>query len=101
MKNKREEIAKKYLEMVGLKDRLYHTSNQNFRGPTTKSRYRQSPSYESGHYYWQMSQLENIASAQAEEVMAIFQDLNEQGHTIVMITHEPDIAQHATRIIPH
>jgi putative ABC transport system ATP-binding protein len=41
----------------------------------------------------------NIASAQAEEVMAIFRDINEKGHTVVMITHEPDIARHAKRII--
>ena len=41
----------------------------------------------------------NIASAQAEEVMAIFQKLNDQGRTIIMITHEPDIAEHAKRII--
>jgi putative ABC transport system ATP-binding protein len=41
----------------------------------------------------------NIASIQAEEIMAIFQEINRQGHTIVMITHEPDIASHATRII--
>ena len=31
--------------------------------------------------------------------MAIFQKLNEEGHTILMITHEPDIAEHAKRII--
>ena len=41
----------------------------------------------------------NIASAQAEEIMSIFEKLNNQGHTIVMITHEPDIAKHAKRII--
>ncbi|HNP89096.1 MAG: Macrolide export ATP-binding/permease protein MacB [Microgenomates group bacterium ADurb.Bin219] len=41
----------------------------------------------------------NIASAQAEEIMAIFEQLNDDGHTIVMITHEPDIAEHAQRII--
>jgi putative ABC transport system ATP-binding protein len=41
----------------------------------------------------------NIASVQAEEIMEIFQRLNEKGHTIVMITHEPDIAEHAKRII--
>jgi putative ABC transport system ATP-binding protein len=41
----------------------------------------------------------NIASAQAEEIMAIFQKLNAEGHTIVMITHEPDIAGHAKRVI--
>jgi putative ABC transport system ATP-binding protein len=31
--------------------------------------------------------------------MAIFQKLNKEGHTIIMITHEPDIAEHAKRII--
>ena len=31
--------------------------------------------------------------------MKIFKKLNQQGHTIVMITHEPDIAAHAKRII--
>jgi putative ABC transport system ATP-binding protein len=41
----------------------------------------------------------NIASAQADEIMAIFQKLNDEGHTIVMITHEPDIAGHAKRVI--
>jgi putative ABC transport system ATP-binding protein len=41
----------------------------------------------------------NIASAQAEEVMAIFRDLNDAGHTIIMITHEPDIAEHAKRVV--
>lgn len=41
----------------------------------------------------------NIASAQAEEVMEIFQKLNQEGHTIIMITHEPDIAEHAQRVI--
>ena len=41
----------------------------------------------------------NIASAQAEEIMEIFQRLNEEGHTIIMITHEQDIAEHSKRII--
>jgi putative ABC transport system ATP-binding protein len=41
----------------------------------------------------------NIATIQAEEIMAIFEKLNDEGHTIIMITHEPDIAHHAKRII--
>jgi len=41
----------------------------------------------------------NIASQQAEEIMTIFEKLNDDGHTIIMITHEADIAQHAKRII--
>lgn len=41
----------------------------------------------------------NIASNQAAEIMAIFQKLNDDGRTVIMITHEPDIAEHAKRII--
>jgi len=41
----------------------------------------------------------NIASVQANEIMEIFKKLHEDGHTIIMITHEPDIARHAKRTI--
>jgi putative ABC transport system ATP-binding protein len=41
----------------------------------------------------------NLDSATSDEVMAIFARLNAQGRTIVLITHEEDIAAHATRVI--
>jgi putative ABC transport system ATP-binding protein len=41
----------------------------------------------------------NLDSRTSEEVMSIFQDLNQQGLTIVLVTHEPDIAGHAKRIV--
>jgi putative ABC transport system ATP-binding protein len=41
----------------------------------------------------------NLDSRTSEEVMSIFQDLNQQGLTIVLVTHEPDIAEHAKRIV--
>jgi putative ABC transport system ATP-binding protein len=41
----------------------------------------------------------NLDSKSSLEIMALFQQLNEKGRTIVLVTHEPDIAQHARRII--
>lgn len=41
----------------------------------------------------------NLDSKTGEEIMAIFERLNEQGATIMLVTHEPDIARHARRII--
>ena len=39
----------------------------------------------------------NLSSQQSEEIMKIFQELNGEGITIVMVTHEPDIAEYTTR----
>jgi putative ABC transport system ATP-binding protein len=41
----------------------------------------------------------NLDSRTTIEVMALFQELNEQGITIVLVTHEPDVAQYAKRIV--
>jgi putative ABC transport system ATP-binding protein len=41
----------------------------------------------------------NLDSASGEEVLGIFQRLSEQGRTIVLITHEEDVAAHAQRVI--
>ena len=41
----------------------------------------------------------NLDSRTSVEIMQIFQDLNDQGLTIVLVTHEPDIAQYAKRIV--
>jgi putative ABC transport system ATP-binding protein len=41
----------------------------------------------------------NLDSATSEEIMALFQELNDNGKTIILITHEHDIAAHAKRIV--
>jgi putative ABC transport system ATP-binding protein len=41
----------------------------------------------------------NLDSRTSEEIMGIFQRLNDDGKTVVLITHEPDIAQYAKRIV--
>ena len=41
----------------------------------------------------------NLDSLTSIDVMTVFQELNEQGITVVLVTHEPDIAQYAKRIV--
>jgi putative ABC transport system ATP-binding protein len=41
----------------------------------------------------------NLDSFSGEEIMAVFQGLNREGVTIVLVTHEPDIANHTNRIV--
>jgi putative ABC transport system ATP-binding protein len=41
----------------------------------------------------------NLDSRTSVEVMALFQELNDQGITILLVTHEPDVAQYAKRIV--
>jgi len=41
----------------------------------------------------------NLDSRTSEEIIGIFQELNDAGKTVVLITHEPDIAAHARRVI--
>lgn len=97
-KEKRIEIAKKYLDMVGLSDKLVNTPSQLSGGQQQRVAIARSlvlnPSIILAD-----EPTGNIATAQAEEIMAIFQKLNKEGHTIIMITHESDIAEHAKRII--
>ncbi len=41
----------------------------------------------------------NLDSHTTVDVMSLFQELNEQGITIILVTHEPDVAQYARRIV--
>jgi putative ABC transport system ATP-binding protein len=41
----------------------------------------------------------NLDSRTGEEIMALFDELYRQGHTIIVVTHEEDIARHARRVI--
>lgn len=94
----RETIAKKFIDMVGLSDRINHTSNQLSGGQQQRVAIARSLTLNPAILLAD-EPTGNIATTQAEEIMTIFKKLNNQGHTIIMITHEPDIAQHAKRII--
>jgi putative ABC transport system ATP-binding protein len=97
-KEERLQKAQQYLEMVGLSDRMQHTSNQLSGGQQQRVAIARALSMNPAIILAD-EPTGNIASNQAAEIMAIFQKLNHEGHTIVMITHEADIASHAKRII--
>jgi putative ABC transport system ATP-binding protein len=94
----REKKAIEYLKMVGLGDRLKHTSNQLSGGQQQRVAIARALSMHPSIILAD-EPTGNIASAQAEEIMDIFQKINKEGNTVIMITHEPDIAEHAKRII--
>jgi len=41
----------------------------------------------------------NLDSATSEEIMRVFENLADTGQTVIMVTHEPDIAAHARRVV--
>ena len=97
-KEKRTEIASKYLKLVGLGDRLLHKTNQLSGGQMQRVAIARSLVMNPAILLAD-EPTGNLASVQGEEIMEIFKKLNNEGHTIIMITHEPDIAENAKRII--
>lgn len=97
-KEEREKRARKLLEMVGLGDRTTYFSNQISGGQQQRVAIARALAM-NPMIILADEPTGNLASAQSSEIMKIFQKLHKEGHTIVMITHEPYIAKHAKRII--
>lgn len=94
----RTELAAAALERVGLGDRLRHYSNQLSGGQQQRVAIARAL-VTSPAIILADEPTGNLASDQSAEIMHLFQELNDTGITIVMITHEPDIAEHAKRIM--
>jgi len=97
-KQARETRAKQALNDVGLGDRMDHTPAQLSGGQQQRVAIARSLINDPAIILAD-EPTGNIASVQADEIMKIFEKLNHDGHTIIMITHEPDIAAHASRVI--
>lgn len=97
-KDEQQARAEKYLTMVGLANRMEHASNQLSGGQQQRVAIARALVMNPAILLAD-EPTGNIASSQADEIMAIFHKLHQKGHTIVMITHEPDIAAHAQRVI--
>ena len=94
----RQERARQALIDVGLGDRMDHTPAQLSGGQQQRVAIARSLVNNPAIILADEPTC-NIASNQADEIMKIFEELNATGHTILMITHEHDIAAHAKRVI--
>jgi putative ABC transport system ATP-binding protein len=97
-KDERLKKAEKLLNEVGLGDRINHTSSQLSGGQMQRVAIARALSMNPAIILAD-EPTGNISTIQAEEIMRIFQGLQKQGHTIVLITHESSIAAFSQRTI--
>jgi putative ABC transport system ATP-binding protein len=92
----RKERAIAALESVGLADRMYHKPNQLSGGQQQRVAIARSLVNDPVVILADEA-TGNLDTRTSYEIMALFQDLNSKGKTVVFVTHEPDIAKCATR----
>ncbi|HUJ71179.1 MAG TPA: ABC transporter ATP-binding protein [Verrucomicrobiae bacterium] len=96
--DERRKIALEAITQVGLADRIHHKPNELSGGErqrvTVARALVNKPSILLAD-----EPTGNLDSKASAEIMALFDELSQQGNTILVVTHEEDIAKHARRII--
>jgi len=94
----RIERAAKALALVGLENRLHHKPNELSGGQRQRVAIARSLVNDPAIILAD-EPTGNLDTKSGNEIMEIFKDLNAQGRTVVLITHEPDIAANAKRVV--
>ncbi len=97
-KKLREERAKEVLSKVGLGDRMNHKPNELSGGQRQRVAVARAL-VNNPSILLADEPTGNLDTKTSYEIMALFDEIHNAGNTIVLVTHEEDIAQHAKRII--
>ncbi len=97
-KGERLKRAAELLELVGLKDRMHHKPNELSGGQRQRVAIARAM-VNNPSIILADEPTGNLDSKTSEDIMRLFSDIHKQGNTIILVTHEPDIAEFAERII--
>ena len=97
-KSKREEMAKKVLDQVGLANRMSHRPNELSGGQRQRVAIARAL-VNNPAIILADEPTGNLDSKTSIEIMGLFEEIHKNGNTIILVTHEEDIALHAHRIV--
>lgn len=97
-KSNRVKKAKELLTTVGLADKINNTPNQLSGGQKQRVAIARALSMQPSILLAD-EPTGNLPTSQSDEIITLFESLNKQGHTVVIITHNDEIAKRAKRVI--